>query len=113
MANLLESIKCNLSLISQSFEPSSPITLSKIFITWMKLAYFGSSCQTARLPQSNFQAESFIKSEFQSHSVATPLEHISLIHDLFIKDTDLDASAIKVLRFKYFYWNEERIRRRE
>jgi hypothetical protein len=78
----------------------------------MELVYFGSFCYIARLPQSNYLVESFIKSEFQSHSVVTPLKYINLISGLFIKNTDLDASAIKVSRFRYFYWNEERIKKR-
>ena len=113
MANLLKLIERSLSSILQSFELFSPTILSKISIIWMKLAYFGSFYQIVRLLQSNYLVESFIKSEFQSHSVVTPLRHMSLIHDSSIKDTDLDASAIKISRFRHFHWNEERIRRRE
>jgi hypothetical protein len=56
--------------------------------------------------------ENFIKNEFQSYSVVTSLEHINLIHSLFMKDTDLDVSAIKVLKFRHFHWNEKRIKKR-
>jgi hypothetical protein len=55
---------------------------------------------------------SFEKSEFQSPSVATLLGHTNLIHGSSIKDTDLDASAIKALRFIHFHLNGERIKKR-